>query len=66
MSELILAALLREWRDKLLNVIETIDSLPVLKDGRQKITVGDLPELADLWSVKVAINDLIERLEEES
>ena len=65
MDKIILAALLREWQDKLLNAIEEIDSLPPLKDGRQKIVVGDLPNVADLWSVKVSINNLIDALEKE-
>lgn len=63
MNEIILAALLREWLDRLTRVIEELEALPPLKDGRQKVIVEDLPELADLWGVKNSISDLIDRLE---
>jgi len=63
MSELILAALLREWLDDLVNAIDGLEALPPLKDKRQTVIIEDLPELAQLWSVRGSIGDLIERLE---
>ena len=64
MSELVLAALLREWLDDLVNAIDGLEALPPLKDKRQTVIIEDLPELANLWSVRGSIADLIERLEE--
>lgn len=64
MSEIILAALLREWLDKLVNGIDGLEALPALKDGRQKVNIEDLPEMAYLWEVRSSISDLIERLED--
>lgn len=64
MNEIILAALLREWFDKLANGIDGLEALPPLKDGRQKIIIEDLPEMAYLWEVRNSISDLIERLED--
>jgi len=63
-SELVLAALLREWLDDLVNAIDGLEALPPLKDKRQTVIIEDLPELANLWSVRGSIADLIERLEE--
>lgn len=64
MSELVLAALLREWLDDLVNAIDGLEALPPLKDKRQTVIIEDLPELAKLWGVRGSISDLIERLEE--
>jgi len=65
MSEIILAALLREWLDFLVNAIDGLEALPPLKDKRQTVVIEDLPELASLWNVRGSISDLIERLEGE-
>ncbi len=64
MSELVLAALMREWLDDLVNAIDGLEALPPLEDKRQTVIIEDLPELAKLWSVRGSIADLIERLEE--
>jgi len=64
MNEIVLAALLREWLDDLVNAIDGLEALPPLKDKRQTVIIEDLPELAKLWGVRGSISDLIERLEE--
>ena len=64
MNEIVLAALLREWLDDLVNAIDGLEALPPLKDKRQTVIIEDLPELANLWSVRGSISELIERLEE--
>lgn len=63
MSEIILAALLREWLDELVAAIDGLEALPLLKDGRKAVNIEELPELGNLWSVRGSIVDLIERLE---
>ena len=62
-NEIVLAALLREWLDDLVNAIDGLEALPPLKDKRQTVIIEDLPELANLWSVRGSISELIERLE---
>lgn len=63
MNEIILAALLREWLDFLVNAIEGLEALPILKDGRKEVNIEELSELGDLWSVRNSMADLINRLE---
>jgi hypothetical protein len=52
MDKILLAALLKEWLEDLVNAIHGLEAFPPLRDGRQKIIIEDLPELANLWSVK--------------
>lgn len=63
MDKILLAALLKEWLEDLVNAIDGLEAFPPLRDGRQKIIIEDLPELANLWSVKISVQNLLEALQ---
>lgn len=62
MDKILLAALLKEWLEDLINAIDGLEAFPPLKDGRKVIRLEDEPELANLWNVKVSIQNLLEVL----
>lgn len=41
MDKILLAALLKEWLEDLVNAIHGLEAFPPLRDGRQKIIIED-------------------------
>lgn len=64
MSEIILAALLREWLGSLISAIDGLEALPLLRDGRKTVDIAKLPELEILWDIRGSMDGLIDRLED--